>query len=205
MEVIMRFLLFNLAVVAALFYLFSADRSSLDIGNDHREDPLKAIRQQLESLARDVADGRRSADQATPQSVAAEMPEPIAQEPRPRAIDPVSGEPKDQPLLTGSSPAERASADQDVVPAGAQALQAFDNGPQDHGAVGGPVGSLPQVDDPAVARRRAEVLDGAAQSDDRGGDTTVEAGSAMGSEERLRKLYSLAEEMELLYVSKMTR
>ena len=54
----MRFLLFNLAVIGALFYLFSADRSGSDIGNDFREDPLQVIRQELESLARDVAEGR---------------------------------------------------------------------------------------------------------------------------------------------------
>ena len=53
----MRFLFFNLAVIAALVYLFSADRSGPDIVADHREDALEAIHQELDSLARDVVDG----------------------------------------------------------------------------------------------------------------------------------------------------
>ncbi len=201
----MRFLLFNLAVVAALFYLFSADRSGSDIGNDHRADPLQAMRQQVESLVRDVAGGRRSADQAAPQSVAAETPKHVAQLPRTGAVDPAPGDPRDQPIPAASTPAETASAGNDVASVATQAPQAFEDDPQEGGAVADPVGPQPQADDPALAQRRAEVLDGAAPLNHRGGKTPDTGGSPMAPEERLRKLYSLAEEMELLYVSKMTR
>lgn len=201
----MRFLLFNLAVVASLFYLFSTDRSGSDLGNDLREDPLQAIRQELESLARDVADGHRSAGRAAPQSVAAETPKDIAQVPRTGGVDPASGEPRDQPIPAVSTPAETASAERDVVPAAAQAPQVLDDDPQEGRAVADSIGPQPQADDPALAQRRAEVLDAAAPLDNRRAEAPVKGGPPMSPKERLRKLYSLAEEMELLYVSKMTR
>jgi hypothetical protein len=153
-------------------------------------------------LARDVAGERRSADQAAPQSVAAETPKDIAQVPRTGAVDPAPGEPKDQPV---STPAKTASAERDVVPAAAQAPQVLDDDPQEGSAVADPVGPQPRADDPALAQRRAEVLDAAAPLDDRRAEAPVKGGPSMSPEERLRKLYSLAEEMELLYVSKMTR
>ncbi len=197
----MRFLLFNLAVVAALFYLFSADRSGLEIGKDHRENPLQAMRQELESLARDIADGRRSSRQTEPESAAAEMPKDDAQVPRARVVDPAPGEPKDQPIPATPTRAEAPSAEQDA----AQAPQTLDENPHGSRAAADPIGPLPRVDDPAVAQRRAEVLAGGAPLDDSRGETPVKPGLPMSPEERLRKLYSLAEEMELLYVSKMTR
>ena len=92
-----------------------------------------------------------------------------------------------------------------VAPAAAQASKVLEDGRQEARAAADPIGPLPQVDDPSVARRRAEVLDGAAPLDDRRGEAPVEGRPPMSPEERLRKLYSLAEEMELLYVSKMTR
>ena len=201
----MRFLFFNLAVIAALFYLFSADRSGSDIGNDHREDPLQVIRQELESLARDVAEGRKGADQTSPETIAAEMPRDGAQVPTAGMVDPAPVSPKDQSIPAASASAKTASAGQDVAPAAAQASKVLEDGRQEARAAADPIGPLPQVDDPSVARRRAEVLDGAAPLDDRRGETPVEGRPPMSPEERLRKLYSLAEEMELLYVSKMTR
>lgn len=67
------------------------------------------------------------------------------------------------------------------------------------------VRDLPPVDDPAVAKRRAEVLDGIAAFDSAPGVTLAEGETLMGPEERLRELYTLAEEMELLFVTKLTR
>lgn len=201
----MRFLLFNLAVVAALFYLFSADHSGPNLSNDHRDDPLQAIRQKLESLARDVADGRRSADQAATQSVAAGIAKDVAQAPQPQVADVAPGEPENQPIPSASTQVETVTAGQDVARVEAKVPQSLDDGPQQGPAVADPIGPLPQVDDPAVVQRRIEVLDGVAPLDDGLAETPVEAGPPMGPEERLRKLYSLAEEMELLYVRKMTR
>ncbi len=185
----MRFLLFNLAVVAALFYLFNADRGGSEMVNDFREDPLQTIRQQLESLARDIAEGREGVAPTVPQSLGAE----VAKEKAAVAQSPEIGTPT-------SASAE--TAEQDTGPSMAQALEADQ---QPGGAAADPVVALPAIEDPAVARRRAEVLDGVLPGDDGRGKTQAEAGPPMSPEERLRKLYSLAEEMELLYVSKTTR
>lgn len=198
----MRFLLFNLAVVAALFYLFSAGRSGSDIGNDHREDPLQAIRQELESLARDIADGRDGADRTPPGTAIAETPTGDAQAPWARVVEPAPGGSKERSGPAAAASGEAASSTAEAVPATAQALE---GDRQEGGAAADPIGPLPQVEDPLVAQRRAEVLDGVGPLGDGDGETQVKGGPPMSSEERLRRLYSLAEEMELLYVSKMTR
>lgn len=186
----MRFLLFNLAVVAALFYLFNADRSGSDMASELREDPLEVIRQEMAALARDIVDGRERAGQAAPRTAGAEMPKHDVQ------TSPVNHEP------AAAAPAAAETAGLDKAQAGAQTSETDQ---QQSSAAIDPNAPLPRVEDPAVARRRAEVLDGALPAEDGRGGTSVEAGPPMSPEERLRKLYSLAEEMELLYVSKTTR
>ncbi len=58
------------------------------------------------------------------------------------------------------------------------------------------------VDDPAVIRRRAEVLGIVASGDETpGADTSV----FMSPSERQRELHALAEEMELLFANELTR
>ncbi len=199
----MRFLLFNLAVVAALFYLFSDGRSGSDIGNDHRDDPLQAIRQELESLARDIADGRDGADRSPSGTAAVETPTGDAQAPWARVVEPAPGGSKERSDPAATASGETASSTADAAPATAQAVE---GDRQDGGAVAVPIGPLPRVEDPSVAQRRAEVLEGVGpRLGDGDGGTQIEGGPPMSPEERLRKLYSLAEEMELLYVNKMTR
>ena len=191
----MRFLFFNLAVVAALFYLFSADHGTPSLGKDLREDPLQAIRQQLESLARDIADGRGSPDQT----------KDVAKSQQPESADTAPEEPEDRPTAAASTQADAATAAQDAVRAETEAPQTLADSQRQGPAAADQIGPLPEVDDPAVALRRAEVLSGVAPLDEGRAEAAVEPGPPMGPEERLRKLYSLAEEMELLYVSKMTR
>ena len=215
----MKFLLFNLAVVGALFYLFTADRSVPEVSHAQRDDPLLTIIQNLESMARDFADNYESAVQDAPRSAAAEILEPAAQTPPADSTDPAAGEPKDPSTAAAPAPAEPAAAEQDVAraeqdaaraeqdaaPTVAPTPQALDDDPQEINGAADPIGPLPPVADPAVARRRAEVLDGIAPLDDRASRPPAKVGPPMSAEERLRKLYSLAEEMELFYVSKMTR
>ena len=189
----MRFLLFNLAVVAALFYLFNADRGGSDMGAGLREDPLQVIRQELETLARDIADGPEDTRQAEPQAAKAENSKTRGQEPQALAVDP-------DPIAPVFTSAE--TAGEDAAPVVAQVLE---KDPPQGSAAADPTRPLPQVEDPAVVRRRAEVLDQALPADDGRGETSAEAGPPLSPEERLRRLYSLAEEMELLYVRKTTR
>ena len=64
--------------------------------------------------------------------------------------------------------------------------------------------ALPAVTDPAVAKRRAEVLDGIAVADRAPSMALAEGERLMSPEQRVRELHALAEEMELLFVNKMT-
>lgn len=65
---------------------------------------------------------------------------------------------------------------------------------------------LPAVDDPAVARRRAEVL-GTASSGSTSDAKTPPASETgfMSARERQRELYRLAQDMELIFVDKVTK
>ncbi|MGE4658086.1 MAG: hypothetical protein AAEI08_04045 [Gammaproteobacteria bacterium] len=63
-------------------------------------------------------------------------------------------------------------------------------------------GGLPYIDDPVVAQRRAEVLGEPEVASVTGEDTQL---SLMSPRERQRELFSLAEEMELLFVEKVGR
>lgn len=111
-----------------------------------------------------------------------------------------------------SAPAEAAietapteTAAETVPPAPAPDAAAPSGAPSGGTAQAALVRDLPPVDDPAVAKRRAEVLDGIAAFDSAPGVTLAEGETLMGPEERLRELYRLAEEMELLFVTKLTR
>jgi hypothetical protein len=217
----MRFLLFNLAVIAALFFLFRAGPGGPDILDDYREDPLQAIRQDLESLAQDVAEGRGPAEYAAPGVATTDVPGVAttdvpgvattdvpadeARAARDASVEATPEAAQDQPVPVTPVEAETVSGGQDGARDAAEAPRGPDGDPQQVGATAYPVDAPPQPVDPAVARRRAEVLKGVAPLDDGPGATPVEAGPPMSPDERLRKLYSLAEEMELLYVSKMTR
>ncbi|MCH8037778.1 MAG: hypothetical protein IIC53_11755 [Proteobacteria bacterium] len=111
-----------------------------------------------------------------------------------------------------SAPAEAAietapteTAAETVPPAPAPDAAAPSGAPSGGTAQAAFVRDLPPVDDPAVAKRRAEVLDGIAAFDSAPEVTLAEGETLMGPEERLRELYRLAEEMELLFVTKLTR
>ena len=161
----MRFLIFNAAVVAALIYLLSADRSEFQAAADRLYD----MADRVEDAARDSAPAEAAIETAVPETA---VPETAAE-----TVPP--------------APAPDAAAPSGA-PSGGTVQAAL-------------VRDLPPVDDPAVAKRRAEVLDGIAAFDSAPGVTLAEGETLMGPEERLRELYTLAEEMELLFVTKLTR
>ncbi len=177
----MRFLVFNAAVVAALIYLLSADRSEFRAAADRLYD------NRLYDMADRVEDAARD------------------------GIERVGSAARD------SAPAEAATetATETVPPAPAPDAAAPSGAPSDGTAQAALVRDLPPVDDPAVAKRRAEVLDGIAALDSTPLPpapeiavpevTLAEGETLMSPEERLRELYTLAEEMELLFVTKLTR
>lgn len=170
----MRFLIFNAAVVAALIYLLSADRSEFRAAADQLYDMVD----RAEDAARDgierVGSAARDSAPAAATTETAATSEAVISEAVTSEADP---EPQRPRRL-----AAEAALVRDLLP----------------------------VDDPAVAKRRAEVLDGIAALDSAPVVAVPEVALAegetlMGPEERLRELYTLAEEMELLFVTKLTR
>ncbi len=187
----MRFLIFNAAVVAALVYLLSADRSEFRAAADRLYDNrLYDMADRVEDAARDGIERVGSA-----------------------ARDSAPAEAATETAATETAPTEAAA--ETVPPAPAPDAAAPSGAPSGGTAQAALVRNLPPVDDPAVAKRRAEVLDGIAALDSTPlppapeiavPEVTLAEGEAlMSPEERLRELYSLAEEMELLFVTKLTR
>ena len=206
----MRFLIFNAAVVVALVYLLSAERSEVHSAADRLYDTVQDLeasaRARVGDLGRAQADDVPAAeppaieDRAQPTEVLTRQEE-AQEDPRPtREADPQT-KPEQPRGLAEAAPAPPEPAnDAPQVPAASQDFAA----------------SLPPVSDPAVARRRSEVLEGIV---DLGtvGETDgaappakpeialTEGETLMQPEQRVRELYALAEEMELLFVTKLAR
>ena len=77
----MKFLLFNVAVIGALAYLFVVERDGLGLGGGQDEVQVEALRQQVESLAQEIAQERDSATEAARQELNSEARSEPAQEP----------------------------------------------------------------------------------------------------------------------------
>lgn len=150
----MKFLIFNLAVGLALFYLVTADRSEFQAAAGRVHDAAGEIK----SIAKEAVDeGRRMLDRKISRAEPAPPPAPVQQTaPRP--------------------PPEPA-----------------------------PPEALPQAEavPHAVAKRRDEILNGLAPLPP--GLALKEGERMMTPEQRRKELFSLAEEMELLYARSVSR
>jgi hypothetical protein len=178
----MRFLFFNVAVIAALVYLIGADRDDMQNAADRIYDTVADVKE----TAREYVAGLDDSPPADAKPPARdEGPEAAAAEPR--------------------LPIQRARTEASPAP---------EPGPPERIANSE---SLPPVSDPAVARRRAEVLEGIVELD---AAPAVDPPPApvtpskvalaqgevlMSHDARRRELYALAEEMELLFVTKAAR
>ncbi len=205
----MRFLLFNAAVVAALIYLLSADRSEFRAAADRLYDTVGRV----EDAARDGIErvgsaARDSAPSEAATETAASQDEPREEKGRTRQSEPDPNPERPRRLAAETAP-------EPVPPAPAPGAAAPSGAPSGGTGEAALVRDLPPVDDPAVAKRRAEVLDGIAALDSAPVPAAPEVAALevalaegetlMSPEERLRELYTLAEEMELLFVTKLTR
>ncbi len=167
----MRFVLFNVAVIAALFFLFDSDRAGLT------------------ALA-DKAYAAIGAERTAEKSTVAAAPTPIvagqAKTAQPPAPKPAKAQPKpaDNPVpkRVNAENADKAVA-KVTTPALVEKKQ----------------GAL----DPAVAKRRAEVLGLAPIASEGTAFQTEE--KLMTADQRRRELFTLAEEMELFYVRRLNR
>ncbi len=189
----MKFLLFNAAVIAALIYLFGADRSDLDAASGH----LRASAERLGDVAQDKVDAALDGLPAKP-SLDDEALRGYAEEPdtppaEAEAPEPLPEDKTDATMASDTTesvgPSAPTPSETVTKPAEAPAKATTD--------------SLPALRDPAVAKRRAEVLGGGARATGTASVALAEGERLMSPEQRVRELHALAEEMELLFVDKM--
>ena len=187
----MKFLLFNIAVAAALVFLFTADRGEVqkiagqvhDAAGDVKAYASNALSAGQRMIEREPAKTDRKSESAPGAA------------PPPPAISPV-----DNPPLTAPKPA----AEPPAPPMRPQLpRQLADNLPAVP-ETGPGIGAAPAAGlDPEIARRRQEVLDGIDTADLKGVPSTApalkEGTQLMTASDRRKELLSLAEEMELLY------
>lgn len=196
----MKYLLFNVAVAAALVFLFTADRAEVqkvagqvhDAAGDVKAYASKALDTGRTLLKRDTAKPKHEteAPPPVPSTPAVRPPTkpvspPAAARPEPKAAPPAA-----KPLLP-----RRLAANLPAVP------EAGRKPAPKPGRAAAPVDL-----DPAVAQRRREVLDGidtAAAVDT--APVLKEGSHLMTPSERRKELLSLAEEMELLYARSLSR
>ncbi len=172
----MRFLIFNIVVVGALFYLFAGGRLSNDGGNDGVlqraaaaiETSVRSGRQATAAVIDKVtAKGAQTPLPPNLQTPAIETPTPTVPEievPEQKAVPPI-------PLETAKSKPRLTAPDLND----------------------------PTVKDPSVKRRRAEVL---AEGPIAGATSEPKF---MTSSQRRRELHALSEEMELLFAGTRAR
>lgn len=174
----MKFLLFNVAVIAALVFLFNPDKADFRALADRAYETVGIARDGAEQVMEKVAEKTEAAPKKR-------VAEPAQKKPEPKPVAPA---PKKQAIAIAPVPIEEATP----------AVTAY------KAAV--PVKTAPPVAaaaepklDPAVAQRRAEVLGldapAAGPAEER----------LMSPDQRRRELFSLAEEMELFYVKRLNR
>ncbi|MHA1108794.1 MAG: hypothetical protein ACTSQV_06725 [Alphaproteobacteria bacterium] len=192
----MKFLLFNVAVAAALVFLFTADRGEVqkmagqvhDAAGDMKDYAAKALKGGRTLLG----SGAVKTDRKTDPAPAVAPPKPVTQpvkQPVETRPEPTTGPPSEPPVprklagnLAGNLPAM----------------------PEIGRKTGIKTRRAASVDlDPDVSRRRREVLDGIDAAD--AALVLREGTRLMTASERRTELLSLAEEMELLYARSISR
>jgi hypothetical protein len=224
----MKFLVFNLIVVGALGYLFTADRGDIR----SVADTAHAAVERVESLAVDTVDkvngfvGKETARPAPePVDVAVldePAAEPVEEATRPRQLTP-RAETAEPPVVVENEPSPKpdtakpnTDATEKPVRRAPVALANNDvparwipprpvHAPPAGGSGTGT--ALAPIDDPAVAKRRAEILSpetapaqAAKPASTPEKIAIAEGEKLMSPSERRRELYALAQEMELLFL-----
>ena len=171
----MRFILFNIAVAAALVYLFKGGELTapdLQALADQAKAKVEAVVADNKGHGRDVI---RAPKPVAPKPKPAPKPRQTESNPKPKAAPPALAKPVDVALRPQPKPVPGAMKIPPVPPA-----------------------------PPEVAQRRAEVLDEAAPKPTPQPPVALKEGTQMMSAaERRRELNALAEEMEMLYITKV--
>ncbi len=180
----MKFLIFNLTVAAALVYLLTTDRGEFQRVAGSLHDAASGIRTMTQ---RAVGNGRKLLDRtvSAPRHVGENAPSTAR---RPTVEPP-------PPPLPPTSPAPR------IPEAAAIAATAAAKPPRKDPALADPA-----MTDPAVAKRRDEIFAGIAPNPpetklprEPKGPALKQGAPMMTPAQRRKELFSLAEEMELLY------
>ncbi len=177
----MKFLLFNVAVAAALVFLFTADRGEVqkiagqvhDAAGDMKAYANKALNTGQTMLGRDAAKADRKTEPAAPAAA---------------------------PSLPAATPAVTQPEPTSEPPLSRQLARNLPPMPE----IGPEISEAASVNlNPAVAKRRREVLDGIDTAD--AAPALKEGTRLMTPSERRKELLSLAEEMELLYARSISQ
>jgi outer membrane biosynthesis protein TonB len=201
----MKFLLFNVAVATALVFLFTADRGEVqkvagqvhDAAGDVKAYADKALAAGQTMLRRDAVTREQKANPAT----AAAAPKPVA--------PPVETSPSVAPAAQPAQPPAIAQPRRDPPPPPRQVVQrpapaapAVRPSTRSVAKKAAPAGL-----DPAVAKRRQELLDGLDTADNTVASAPAlkEGTRLMSPSDRRKELLTLAEEMELLYARSISQ
>jgi hypothetical protein len=189
----MKFLIFNLAVAAALVFLFAADRGEVQRVAGQVRDAVGGVK----DYARKALDDGKAALGGTV------VPEP------PEAAAPL---PVEAPADARAEARPVAPQPPEAAPRGRSAPPRPPAPPRTAVAVAPPGDAIPPAPpglDPAVAQRRKEVLEGIVSADPAPASSPApalrEGTRLMSAADRRKELLSLAEEMELLYARSVGR
>ncbi|MEE8515449.1 MAG: hypothetical protein V3T02_02305 [Alphaproteobacteria bacterium] len=191
----MKFLIFNVAVAAALFYLLTTDRGEFQRVAGSLHDAAGGIRTMTE---RAVGKGRKLLDRTVsgPRHGGGDAP---GTGPTPASL-----------MVAKTAGARPARSAMEPPPPPPPAIPAPNRPAPPRGqsdvtstAAAKPPRKDPAVVDPAVAKRRDEIFAGIAPEPK--GPALKQGEPMMTPEQRRKELFSLAEEMELLYARTVSR
>lgn len=191
----MKFLIFNLAVAAALVFLFTADRGDVQKMAGQVHDAATDIKGYAERALNKSAKIASPNPVATPEPAREPAPKLAAEKPAPVHVPvqtPVKS-PVKSPVISNAKP--RPSPTPPVPHQASRVAEAIPPAP-------------PISLKPAVAQRRQEVLDGVpptAPTNANGAPKLQDGTKLMTAADRRKELLSLAEEMELLYARSISR
>jgi len=182
----MKFLLFNLAVAAALGYLFFADRGQ-----------VQETAGRMHDAARDLRTFARQAYDKAPQLVQAQKPskKPVRVPEEAAAAGPTESPEAPEPAVPAAAAPKPAIADRGEVPQPPPVASLTPATAETR-----PIRLIP---DPATAKRRREVLEGRPPRDVTPGLKPGER--LMSPSERRKELLTLSEEMDLFYARSVSR
>lgn len=197
----MKFLVFNVVVLAALGYLFLADRDALP-------PDLAAFKDRVGDKVAALTAPEAPKPVVAPAPVVA--PEPVAAKPAPKPTATPPAPPK--PVAEARPQAPAAGPPMPAVPAPKVVAETVAPAPRRLDPSQVSAKTAPSPLPPEVAQRRAEVMAGldsdapqpAAPAAAKG-LALAEGDALMTPEQRRRELLSLAEDMELLYARSVSR